>query len=428
MFKKMVQKRLENLTGHYLRKHPEIKLIVVSGSVGKSSTKKAIATVLSEKFRVRLHEGFSASALSAPLAVLGISYPTNVRNPFMWLSVFGAAKLRTKDPSNVDVIVVELDATAPGVMGHYATYLKPDIAVVTAVSMEHKEAFISLDAIGAEEMDVVNFSKDALINRDDVPSKYAELLTNANIATYGTSGNAEFHFVDNDFNLSDGHSGLFFAPGWAEGIAMNIQVLGEHNERPVVAAAAVGVKLGMDQMEIARGVANVRSIPGRMNVLKGQNNSTIIDDSYSSSPLAAISAIKTLYSLTVPQRILVLGDIDGAGSDPESDYLAIANVCDPSELAWIVTVGEEAEKYLAPAIRARGCQVKSFKSALEAGGFVHNVMDVESAILFKGAQDGIFLEEAIKIILHSTDDETQLIRQSSWWMNRKHDYFSQFSS
>ena len=99
--------------------------------------------------------------------------------------------------------------------------------------------------------------------------------------------------------------------------------------------------------------------------------------------------------------------------------------CDPNELAWIITVGEMAEKYLAPAARSRGCQVKSFKNALQAGAFVRSVMENGAVILFKGSEGGVFLEEAVKVVLHSTSDEANLVRQSPDWIARKTTYFSE---
>lgn len=107
-----------------------------------------------------------------------------------------------------------------------------------------------------------------------------------------------------------------------------------------------------------------------------------------------------------------------------AEHQALGRLCDPNQLAWVITVGEEAGKYLAPAARARGCQVKSFKTALQAGAFVRRVVESGAAILFKGSQTGIYLEEAIKIVLHSTDDEQYLVRQTTDWIERKTKFFS----
>jgi UDP-N-acetylmuramoyl-tripeptide--D-alanyl-D-alanine ligase len=426
MFKKLIQSKLEGYVRQYFIKHPEVKLVVVTGSVGKTSTKISIATVLSEKFKIRLHEGNHNSELSSPLAILGIEYPDNIKNPAQWIDVFRAAKERVNGPTDVDVIVQELGTDGIGQVPHFGKYLSPDIAVVTAVSPEHMEFFKTMENVAKEELASADFSKRALINRDDIDGEYAKYLTNANVNTYGTSGTAEFRFIDNDFEIGIGHAGLFINPAWEDPIKTTINVLGEHNIRPAVAAGAVGALLGMNSEQVAVGLSKIRAVSGRMNVLKGQKNTIIIDDTYNSSPLAADSALTTLYSLTVPQAIAVLGSMNELGTTSQAEHTALGKLCDPTQLTWVITVGEDAENYLAPAARERGCQVRSFKTALQAGAFVHEIMEDGAAILFKGSQGGVYLEEAIKIILHSTDDESKLVRQSLTWMKTKNAYFAKF--
>ena len=92
MFKKGIQRKLEKYVRKYFEQHPDIKLVTVAGSVGKTSTKLAIATVLSEKYRVRLHKGNHNTHLSAPLAILGINFPGNPRNFLEWHKVISAAR------------------------------------------------------------------------------------------------------------------------------------------------------------------------------------------------------------------------------------------------------------------------------------------------------------------------------------------------
>lgn len=423
MFKNYIQKKLENYVKTYFLKHPEVKLVAVSGSVGKTSTKIAIATVLSEKFKVRLHEGNHNSELSAPLAILGIDYPDNIRSLSAWLAVFNVAKKRISQPSDADVIVQELGSDRIGQVPQFGTYLRPDIGVVTAVSFEHMEYFKTIDAVAKEELSLANFSKMTLINRDDIDGEFAKYLTNSHVNTYGTNSAAEYHFISQNYSIGIGHNGEFFAPEWSKPISATINVLGDHTLRPAIAAGAVAIKLGMSSDEIAKGLAKIRSIPGRMNVLAGIENTIIIDDTYNSSPLAAESSLRVLYSLDVPQRIAVLGSMNELGDISEVEHEKIGQLCNPSELAWVITVGEMAEKYLAPAAKSRGCQVKSFNNALLAGAFVRSVLERGAAILFKGSEGGIFLEEAVKEVLQSPDDESKLVRQSTEWLEKKSDFF-----
>ena len=424
MFKAIIQKRLESLVKKYFIKHPDVKLVAVVGSVGKSTTKVAIATVLSEKFRVRLHNGNHNTNLSAPLAILGIEYPSNIKSLSAWMAVFKAAKQRIKLPTDVDVIVQELGTDRIGQIPHFGKYLNPDIAVVSAISPEHMEFFQTIDNVAREELSAVNYSKQALINYDDIDSGLMKYISNDNVSAYGTSTLAEYHLIGGDYVLDEGHQGSLVIPEFPEPINITMNLIGEHSLRPAVAAAAVAAKLGMDATEISIGLSKVRALPGRMNTLRGMKDTLIIDDSYNSSPLAVTSALRELYKLPAPQKIVVLGSMNELGESSAAEHEAVGKLCDPSQLAWVVTVGEQAEKYLAPAARARGCQVKSFRDSISAGGFVHGVIENGAAVLFKGSEGKIYLEEAIKVILHSTDEQEKLVRQSPQWLERKKAFFS----
>jgi len=423
MLKNYIQAKLETAVKQYFKKHPNVKLVVIAGSAGKASTKIAVGTVLSEKFKVRLHEGEHDSDTSVPLAILGIESPNDVRNIFQWLKVFSAIRKRTNHPDEVEVIVQELRTDTVGQIPHFGTYLRPDLAVITAVSAEHMEAFKTLDVVAAEELSAANFSKQALINRDDISGVYAADIVNANISTYGTNDVAEYRFDTSDYTFEDGFTGLFYAPEWAAPVESTINLMGDHSIRAAVAAGAVGVKFGMSAAEVATGIQKIQAVNGRMNVLRGLNESIIIDDSYSSSPLTVQLALQALYQLKVPQKIAVIGSMSQLGESSAAEHEALGQWFDPLQLTHVVTVGEDAEKYLAPAARTHGCHTVSFKNALEAGAYVHKYLDKGTAVLFKGSQDGIYLEEAIKVVLHLTDDEKKLVRQSPEWLAKKQIFF-----
>jgi UDP-N-acetylmuramoyl-tripeptide--D-alanyl-D-alanine ligase len=426
MFKKYIQKKLEKYVVKYFKKHPEVKLIIVAGSVGKTSTKRAIATLLSQKYRVALHEGNHNTHLSAPLAILGIDYPGSVKSIGAWLSVFSAARDRIKQPSGVDVIIAEIGTDHPGDIAKFGAYLKPYIGVVTAVTPEHMEFFTGIEAVAQEELAAANFSQIAVINRDDIESRFASFLTNSNVDTYGTTGLAEYRFETQDFTVDNGYVGAVIAPDFDQPIPATIKVVGEHSLRPAMGAVAVAAKMGLEPQEIAAGLALIRAVPGRMNILKGVDNSIIIDDTYNSSPLAASSALQALYNLQVPQRIAILGSMNELGVTSSAEHEKLGNMCDPNILSWVITIGEEAEKYLAPAARARGCQVKSFKKAIDAGAFAHSVLEEGAAVLAKGSQGGIYAEEAVKVLCVMSE-EPELVRQSPKWMKIKDEYFSKFA-
>lgn len=421
MFKNFIQKRLEKYAKAYIAKH-EPKIVLITGSVGKTSTKFAIATVLSEKYRVRVHHGNHNTHMSVPLAILGIDYPENIRSISAWLKVRKAALQRIKSKTNdCDVIVQELGTDAPGDIPRFGTYLMADVGIVTAVSAEHMEFFSTIDAVAQEELAISKFTRLLLINRDDIDSKYAQYVATSNIDTYGLSAVAEYRFEASDISLH-GAFGTVIMNGNDE-ITTALKITSESGIKAVVAAAYAGEKMGLNLQEIARGVTNITPPAGRMNILKGFKNTTIIDDSYNSSPLAVEAALQALYRESSPQRIAILGDMNELGKESEQEHTKIGRLCNSALLDWVVTIGPQSEKYLAPAAIAGGCLVRSFSDPISAGSFVRSVLEDNAVVLAKGSQNGVFAEEAVKLLLRTTSDESQLVRQTPYWLEIKRKQF-----
>jgi UDP-N-acetylmuramoyl-tripeptide--D-alanyl-D-alanine ligase len=192
-------------------------------------------------------------------------------------------------------------------------------------------------------------------------------------------------------------------------------------------AVAVGMLLGLTDQDIVSGLGLIRPVPGRMNVLRGIQGTTIIDDTYNSSPAAAAAALQTLYSFTdAPQRIAVLGDMRELGASSQVEHEKLGALCDPSLLDWVVLVGPECEKFLAPVAKSRGCQVHIASNAITAGEFVRSVTRDGAVILAKGSQNTIFLEETVKVLCDMSED-VQLVRQSPSWQKQKDAYFERYS-
>ncbi len=422
MFKKIIQNKIEKGVVKYFEKHPSVKLICVVGSVGKTTTKNAIATILDQKFKIGGSQGNHNSELSAPLGILGIKYPKNTKNPFAWLRVLAAVKKRIRQKETVDIIVQELGTDAPGQIADFGKYLKPDITVLTAISEEHMEFFKTMDAVAEEEMTAINFSKQGIINSDDVNSKFSKFLTNSNIITYGSSDNSEYSLISKNFSIDNGFTAYFKTPKGDKYQDLKIKLFANHSLRAVSAALTIASEFGMSEEEIKQGLKNIKPYNGRMNILHGFRNTKIIDDSYNSSPLAAILAIKTLQSINAPQRILILGSMNELGETSEESHKRVAQSIDYKKVDWVITVGEEAEKYLALEARKNRCQVRTFKTSIEAGEFISQIMKTNAVLLFKGSQGGIYLEEAIKLIA-PTSIENQLVRQTPEWLKRKQKFF-----
>lgn len=419
--KKIILRLIERKTRAYISKHKPL-LVLVAGSVGKTSTKQAVATVLSEKYRVRAHDGNHNTHFSVPTAIMGVEYPHNPRSVSEWRMVLRAMNLRIKGEKDVDVIVQELGTDTPGDIAQFGRYLTPDIAIVTAVSEEHMEFFGTLEDVAKEELSIAKFAKLTIINRDDVSEDYAKYADTHSIDTYGLGEKAEYRLAIEPANPLDGRIGKLITPEWGE-TSITVQLTGEHSLKAALAAACVGAKLGLTSQQVVMGLSKIKPVPGRMQVLRGQESSVIIDDTYNSSPLAVEAALKTLVEIEAPQRIAILGSMNELGNMSAQAHEKAGKSCDPSKIEWVVTIGADAKKYLAPAALANGCQVKSFDNPYFAGGFVHSVLKPGAVILAKGSQNGVFAEEAVKVLLHSTEDEEKLVRQSEYWLKKKDDQF-----
>jgi UDP-N-acetylmuramoyl-tripeptide--D-alanyl-D-alanine ligase len=424
MFKNIIQFQLERYVKKYFKLHPEVKLVAITGSVGKTSTKFAVATVLQEHFRVRFHGGNHNSELSAPLAIMGVEYPEDIRSIKEWMRVRKEMKARISSPSDVNIIVQELGTDRIGQIAHFGTYLKPDIGVVTAVSPEHMEYFKNIDAVAKEEMYISKYCKQLLINGDDIEQRFHYLADNKLVNTYGVASTNEYYFSYDEFNLDKGYVGKIEATEISQGIPADLMVFGSHSIRPVVAAAAIGIKLGMSGEEIARGIAKVHPVYGRMNILPGKNGIKIIDDSYNSSPLALKAAIETLYNLKSTNNIVVIGDMNELGESSVPEHQIAASLCDPAKLSLVITVGKLTKSFLAPAAKLKGCNVVSFDNSKQAGEYLLKNAPKNSTILFKGSEGGVFLEEAIKPLLVSTKLNANLVRQTATWLKRKEAFFN----
>ncbi|MDO4773531.1 MAG: Mur ligase family protein [Candidatus Saccharibacteria bacterium] len=425
------EKKIAHFVREFFANHPNVKLVAVTGSAGKTSAKTAIATVLSQRYAVAMHEAEPHSRLQTLLQIMGVRYPDAPEEKWGWLTrrrLLKAVKKRARaEHPEAQVIVQEFSPHDIGYHTWFQPILSPDIAVITSVTTGRMHVEHPVEAVAQEMITLANIAKFAIINRDDIDGRFAAFLTNPQMTTYGTSGVAEYFFDEHMFSLDEGYSGKMLSPEYADGFDVTLRLLGEHSVRPAVAAMTVAVKLGLDTQTIAAGLVQLRSLPGRLQLLHGADQTTLLDDSYSSSPLTAVSALQTLYSLESPQRIAVLGNMNGLRHQAAEGHAALGAQCSPQELDWVVTVGEMANHYLAPAARQNGCQVKECRNALEAGAFVRKQLQPGGIALFKGSSGGVWLEEAIKVNLRSLDDEKKLVRQSPQWLERKRQFFSHFS-
>lgn len=399
-----------------LCKKNNFRIVAVTGSVGKTSTKLAIAKTLEKSRRVLYQDGNYNDRLTVPLVLFGQSEP-NILNPFAWARILRENKKKLAQPYPYDIAVLELGVDGPGQMKDF-TYLQPDLAVVTAVAPEHMEYFGTLDAVAKEELTVLSFSKEALLNKDDIAAEYMPTTT---FSAYGA--NAEYSITNREENGLSGQHISVHLPD-VQTLGADITFLGEQGTKVALAAVAAAHKLGLTADEIKQGIESVQQFAGRMQVLDGISNSKLIDDTYNASPLAVKAALDVLYATESPQRVAILGSMNEMGEGSPDMHKEVGEYCDPNKLELVVTVGKQAGEFLAPAATQKGCSVKVFASPYEAGDFVKSQLKDGAVVLGKGSQNGVFAEEALKQLLANPTDADKLVRQSPYWLRVKAEQFT----
>lgn len=415
MLKSIVRLRLEKYVKKYF-KHHHPKLIVVAGSVGKTVTKHSITNALrSAGYKVRMADENYNADMSVPLALLGVEYPEDgVHSIKAWLEVFKKMDAKIKDEKEPDFIVQELGTDHPGEIAHFGTYLNPDLAVVTAITPEHMENFRDINAVANEELDVTDYSERVLINIDDTSPAFLQ----DSFFSYGLDPKADYSFEVLEKTPLKGYLGRFKTRELGA-IEVKTQVSSEQQLKSAVAAAAVLAKFDATESQIFEAFSSFKPVSGRMQILEGKNGTTLIDDTYNSSPAAAEAALKTLYDVKASERIAVLGSMNELGETSEEEHVKLGEFCDKKKLDLVVTIGEEAKKYLAPAAKKAGCEVVSFLNPKLAGEYVEEHASKSAVILYKGSQNGVFAEEALKCMLADKADSEKLVRQSKLWMDKK---------
>lgn len=401
-----------------LRKKHCFTVIAVVGSVGKTSTKLAVAHTLEPTRRVIYQTGNYNDRVTVPLVLFGQTLPGLLNVP-AWLRIFLRNEQTIRRPNFYDIAVLELGTDHPGQIDQFA-YLKPEIAIVTAITPEHMEYFGTLDAVAGEELGVADYSQRTVINSDDTPAKY---LRNRQVLTYGINSiKADFRATDYNPTGLDG-STVTLHLQHKLAFSSRAAILGEQGVKILLAAAAAGQLAGLDESELQKGLAEVRPFAGRMQILEGIKDSTIIDDTYNASPAPVIAALDVLYGADTPQRIAILGNMNELGEYSQQAHEEVGRYCSKEKLDLVVTIGPDANTFLAPIAKANGCATHTFTSPYEAGKFVRDHLKKGAIVLAEGSQNRVFAEESLKVLLKNTADSKKLVRQSDYWMKLKRAQF-----
>ncbi len=389
-------------TAKFIRKKRP-KIVVVAGSVGKTSTTQAIAAVLREKYTVLATKNSYNTDLGVVMTIFGQHIVTN---PVAWLWLSLKVVVMSLGLPKHEVYVLELGADTPGEINRFA-YLKPDMAVVTAIVPEHMEFFKTIEAVAQEELSVMRFTKLVLINKTMVAEEY----------------------IDSECRRNDFSKILleYYSREDVKKFASNLKVVGEHSFDSVAAAASVAGKFGFSDADTNAAIQKVEPQPGRMSKLKGVNWSTLIDDTYNASPDAVKAALDYIYSVDASQKLVLLGNMNELGEHSEIAHRDVGKYCNPKKLDAVFTLGAHSNKFLAAEAEKAGCKVIRCSSPNEAGEKIKEMLKPGAIVLLKGSQNGVFAEEATKALLANQEDVSRLVRQAGHWPKMKRRQFSDLS-
>lgn len=422
-------------------------LVAVTGSVGKTSTKDAIYSVLAEVEHVRKSDKSFNSEIGLPLTILGC--PNAWSNPLRWLQNMFDGLLLIIFPSDYPRwLVLEVGADKPGDISSLASWLVVDVAVITRLPdvPVHVEFFASPEEVVKEKASLINALKKggtvvayADDQRVDILREKA-LEREAKVLTFGLSSAADVRAEDAEVlyekeQTSEG--------SWPIGMQATLviddtsakvsvlEILGSHVLLSVVAAAAVGKALNISTPDIVKGIAAYEAPKGRMRILPGIKNTFLIDDTYNSSPAAVEAALNALTLLQSPRgatpqsgttqgrRIAVLGDMLELGKHSFDEHKKIGALA-AKRVDLLVTVGFRARDIAQGALDngMLDTAIFQFEDSEKAGDELQAMVAPRDCVLVKGSQS-IRTEKIVEqLMLEPEKAKDLLVRQDADWKKR----------
>jgi UDP-N-acetylmuramoyl-tripeptide--D-alanyl-D-alanine ligase len=412
-------------------------IIAVTGSVGKTATKDAIFSALSGSGHIRKSDKSLNSEFGLPLTIIGV--PTAWKSVSGWMKNISAGFSLIVQPKKSgaypEILILEIGADHPGDIKRVTKWLRPDIVVITKVGDKpvHVEFFKSPAQVFEEKSALAYAVKPggtAVLFADE-PKIIAlgEELKKKGITvdTFGLSENADVRGTDYsvlyiDTNGQSVPVGFTFTSAGSKIVVKN--VLGQTFMYPLLAAAAVARVRGLEQSQIFENINSYEAPKGRMNIIAGMNSSTLIDDTYNSSPDAVVAALATLGSLnSTGRKIIVLGDMMELGSFSAEEHRNIGRLIGNAtggRIDVLVTVGQRARAIAEEAIKSgmTSDHVMSYSASAEAGEALVGVVRTGDIILIKGSQS-TRCERVTKALMADPSLAPELlVRQEKEWLAR----------
>jgi UDP-N-acetylmuramoyl-tripeptide--D-alanyl-D-alanine ligase len=361
-------KALQDMAAYH-RRRSDVRVVGVTGSIGKTITKEAAYSVLSKSFPTLKSEENLNNEIGLPLALLALE------------------ETHTK-------VVLEMGMYALGEIAQLAAIALPQVGVVTNVSHSHLERLGSLESIAQAKAELIQAlppDGTAILNGDDPRVKAMKSMTEAQVLYYGLSPDCHLRASHVE---SRGLDGIRFRMHYGhETLHVKVPLLGRHSVHTALAAAAVGLTEAQPWGRIVAGLRDM-AVQLRLIATPGLNGSTIIDDSYNASPTSTLAALKLLAELK-GRKIAVLGDMLELGSYEEEGHRKVgrrvAEVTD--KLVTVGALGAIIGRE-AVAIGMDKDDVFFAEDNLQAVLFLQGIVDPGDLILIKGSR-GMHMEEIV---------------------------------
>jgi len=428
--KKILQFKLKFWSQLILKKYQPV-VIGITGSIGKTSTKEAIAVVLKGKKNIRFSSKNYNNEIGVPLTIIGVDSPG--RDVFGWTLVFlKALKLYlVKDKNYPEIIILEMGVDRPGDLDYLTTLAPVNVGVVTAVSYSHLEYFGSIINIKKEKQVLIEKLDShglAVLNYDNELTREMTEISKARVLTYGLKEGANLRAQDIVYNYTRGSyelTGVNFKLNYNGSIVPVVMksIMSEAALYSALAAAAVALYFDLNLVEIAQSLTDFSLPKGRMNLLPGIKHSFIIDDSYNSSPEAAISAVGVLSQIKVDdgaEKYAVLGDMLEIGAYTEEGHRLVGEAVAKSKINHLIAVGQKARDFIHGA-KSAGMEddyIFYFDEPQEAGRFLQNRIKAGDVLLVKGSQGARMEKIVLELMAEPERAEELIVRQGKEWQNK----------
>jgi UDP-N-acetylmuramoyl-tripeptide--D-alanyl-D-alanine ligase len=365
-------KALLKFAKSYRKQFQNLKVIGITGSAGKTSTKEMLAAVLDKKYNSLVTKGNLNNLFGVPMTLLGLE-------------------------NKHEAAVIEMGTSMPGEIRQLTQAAVPDIAVITNVAPAHLEGLGDLDGVFKEKKSIVEgFEKNGhlVINADDNMLSKIRSTAKYNVITYGVNKGM---VKPDEILWENGCAKFRISRTWYK-----LSVPGMHNMYNALATIAVGELLKISKNVIAEALLEVRAYDMRMQVIE-ENGITVISDCYNANPHSMKMSLQTLANMPCKNRkIAVLGDMKELGLHSKEYHREIGSMLPKLSIDYLVAIGNDAMEYCKGAERAglKSSKIKYFNDRQNAIDALKFFIRKNDLVLIKASRS-MKLEDVSASLLES---------------------------